>query len=153
MGKKDEVFKPGDLVIVEQQPSQKMEANFSGTAEIVKVGAHNTIWLKWPSDTEGEPEEVHVQRVKRFNHLRVGTGIKELRWCSTPTHLYVVESVLQHKREKGEVMLLVKWRFWDDSYNSWLQASEYVEANVIVQMYLADKKLKVAPKKKKKKVK
>jgi transposase InsO family protein len=151
VGKAEVDFVPGDLVIVEGQPTQGMEANYSGPAVVVKQDkATSTVTVQWPANTDGTPERVHVQRVKRFNHLRTGTGERALRWCHTPTHLYVVERVVSHRREKGVVWLNVKWRHWDDTYNSDLLASEYVEKNEMVQEYIKAHKLNVpVPKKRK----
>ena len=48
---------------------------------------------------------------------------------------YEVEKILNHKKKRGQWTYLVKWKNWDDEYNSWVDANDFDELGIIRQYW------------------
>ena len=117
--KKNEVFKIGDLVRIARL-RVKFDRGYKDRAstEIFKV----------QRVIKNKKIPMYVLSNFRGNETIKGSFYAfELVKVIRPQEIYRVEKVLSERIRKGTKELFVKWRGFDDSYNSWIKASDVVK--------------------------
>jgi transposase InsO family protein len=110
------------VMVVNRSKHKKLDDNFIGPFTVIRsdrAGAYQLL------DSTGElfsrkvaPADLRIISLPEPNELA-----------------YVVEKVMDEKIKNGLQMYLVKWRGYDDSYNTWEPVSSFVEFDCISEFH------------------
>jgi transposase InsO family protein len=109
-------FKPGDLVrltYIKKSFDREYHEHFSGeTFRIIDI-----VWTN----------RIPMYRVKDFHNSEIKGYMygEELQKVTIDENQpYKIENILKTRKRRGTKQYYVKWLYWPESYNSWVNASE-----------------------------
>ena len=120
---------PGDRVWVRNLPheSNKLDPLWTGPCEILsRVGQTARYQVAFPDSIQ----DVHADRLKMYLPTIDGDKIKLHYYrphCDLPEDdSWIVAKILGHRLRGGKLQWRVRWRGYDESYDSWEPAASFV---------------------------
>jgi len=120
-------FKVGDRVYLAATPGHaKADAKFTGPYVIKREQGNGYI----VGDIDGAefPNVISSQRLKRATHAETDNST-----------VYLLEKILDHKKVGRKILYLVKWKNFDETYNSWESPSNFINRKPIKQYWISKK--------------
>ena len=126
---KEQSFEPGDRVWVRRSQTQgrKLDPLWIGPCEVLsRHGSTGRYTISFPEGIQN----VHIDRLKLY--LPKIDSTKNILHFFKPHEpipeddAFVVEKILSHRVKTGKHQWLVKWKGYDNSFNSWEPATSFV---------------------------
>jgi hypothetical protein len=142
---KNEVFRIGDLVLLstrnlnlKYQPNKKLSGKFIGPFRIQSAIGTQAYRLLLPPSYRIH-NVFHVSLLERWKSRdgdqEDNTKLPEV----TPEgeEVWEVEEILGKRIQKGQVQYLLRWKGYDDSWDTWTPASDFENMDDLIQEYEA----------------
>jgi hypothetical protein len=142
---KGETFRVGDLVLLSTrnlslnyQPSKKLSGKFIGPFRIQGIIGTQAYRLLLPPSYRIH-NVFHISLLERWKareeNQEDNTKLPEI----TPEgeEVWEVEKILGKRIQKGQVQYLLRWKDYDDSWDTWTPASDFENMDDLIQEYEA----------------
>jgi transposase InsO family protein len=137
-------FKVGDLVLLSiknlktRAPSKKLAIRRQGPYRVIDLVGTQAYRLALPKELSRIHNVFHVSLLEPWQSRDGSEDLPmpvTLEDDSIPE--YEVETILEHRKRKGQKEYFVKWKGWPDSYNQWEPEENLVGAPDVLRDYHA----------------
>ncbi len=143
---KNETFRQGDLVLLStkhinlaHQPSKKLSGKFIGPFRIQSAIGTQAYRLLLPPSYRIH-NIFHVSLLERWKPREGQTEDNTHPPEVTPEgeeEVWEVEKILGKRRRKGQLQYLLRWKGYDESWDTWTPASDFEDMEDLIQEYKA----------------
>ena len=136
-GRKESSFEVGDLVMLNNPVAKKLESKWTGPYKIIDKTSNLNVKISLPNSSRTHGI-VHISRLKKVEDKTDQQVISVSKQIQDEE--FELEKILDKKKMKsndGKVRTyyLIKWKNYDNSYNTWEPSSNLVNAREILKKY------------------